>query len=464
MNWPLLANSLMVASASTMLAFLLGLAGAVALSASGKHPRRVLLALTIAVLALPGFLATNCWIDLLGVNGALHRWLPLNIFSLPGAGWILALLLWPVPALAIFSAWQKLELAHLELDPALRGLHLFRFLLLPAAKNAIIISVTITFALAINNFSVPAILQVKVFPAEVWVQFNTNLDARAALRLSWPLVLTPLLLIFFLRRTAILWPRVSTSDIAPALRRQLGSTWFGIGATVCAFALVCSLLVPLAQLAGHTRTWSEFMPAFVAGQSAVLNSLLYAVSAALFTVTLGAVLVRVAGLGWLWILFLVPGVLLGIAAVTAFNRPALDWFTRSAAIVVFLLTVRYFALAHSLARAAHQSLDRDLVDAARVDGASGFALFRHAVLPQIASPLAAAAYIVYVLCLWDVETILLVLPPGGETLAVRVFNLLHYGHNSHVNALCLLLLLLALAPLMAFAFFRWGFNQLGRKG
>jgi ABC-type Fe3+ transport system permease subunit len=147
-------------------------------------------------------------------------------------------------------------------------------------------------------------------------------------------------------------------------------------------------------------------------------------------------------------------VLLGIGALTAFNRPSLDWFTRSAAIVVFLLTARYFALAHSLIRAAHQSLDRDLIDAARVDGASGFTLFCHAVLPQIAPPLAAASYMVYVLCLWDVETILLVLPPGGETLAVRVFNLLHYGHNSHVNALCLLLLLLAMAPSGVFAFWK----------
>ena len=36
---------------------------------------------------------------------------------------------------------------------------------------------------------------------------------------------------------------------------------------------------------------------------------------------------------------------------------------------------------------------------------------------------------------------------GGETLAVRIFGLLHYGHNSQVNALCLLLLALAVAPL-----------------
>ncbi len=42
----------------------------------------------------------------------------------------------------------------------------------------------------------------------------------------------------------------------------------------------------------------------------------------------------------------------------------------------------------------------------------------------------------------------LVVPPGGETLALRIFNLLHYGHNAQVNALCLTLLLIALAPLV----------------
>ena len=49
---------------------------------------------------------------------------------------------------------------------------------------------------------------------------------------------------------------------------------------------------------------------------------------------------------------------------------------------------------------------------------------------------------------------MLVVPAGGETLALRVFNLLHYGHHAQVNALCLILLLLAVLPLVAWALFR----------
>jgi sugar lactone lactonase YvrE len=46
-------------------------------------------------------------------------------------------------------------------------------------------------------------------------------------------------------------------------------------------------------------------------------------------------------------------------------------------------------------------------------------------------------------------------PPGGESLSLRIFNLLHYGHNPQVNALCLLLLALALSPLLMAAAVAW---------
>ncbi|MFN0066947.1 MAG: 6-bladed beta-propeller, partial [Limisphaerales bacterium] len=82
-------------------------------------------------------------------------------------------------------------------------------------------------------------------------------------------------------------------------------------------------------------------------------------------------------------------------------------------------------------------------------GASGWLTWRDVILPQAGGPVLAAAYATYLLALWDVETVLLIQPPGGETLALRVFNLLHYGHNAQVNALCLMLLGLALLPLAA---------------
>ena len=454
-NWMLLANSLCVAVASTVLAMFFGFAVALVVAAGPVILRKPLIACCIVVLALPSFLVTNCWIDLLGATGKMHAVLPLNIFSLTGTIWVLSLMLWPIPALAILAAWQKLEPIHFDLEPALRGMSLINRLLWPAAKPIAFTASAVVFALALNNFGVPAILQVKVFPAQVWVRFNTNLDAIAALQLSWPLIVVPIALLLCVRQPSLTWPRYSAADFARPLGRQLGTTWLTSSSVICVIVMLLGLFAPLVQLTSTRRTWSEFAPALAAGVTALNNSVLYAAVAAVLCVLIGLLLARVSGWGWLWLLFLMPGVLLGIGAVTAFNRPGFEFFSRSSAIVIALLVTRYLALARSISRVALRAIDTDLIESGRLEGAAGLPLFRRILLPQIAPPVGVAVYFVYLLCLWDVETILLVIPPGGETLALRIFNLLHYGHNAHVNALCVLLLLLGLAPLFLFTLWRF---------
>ena len=154
----------------------------------------------------------------------------------------------------------------------------------------------------------------------------------------------------------------------------------------------------------------------------------------------------------LWLPFLVPGVLLGRSMIALFNGTPIYG---TAVIVVLAFTLRYLALAWTAIAHARSAVDRDVIDAARVSGASGWPLFRRIVWPQIASQVAAAWYVTYLLCLWDVETLVLIYPPGGETLALRIFHLLHYGHNAQVNAMCVTLLALALAPLAAWSAWRW---------
>src|SRR6185436_2566634 len=115
--------------------------------------------------------------------------------------------------------------------------------------------------------------------------------------------------------------------------------------------------------------------------------------------------------------------------------------------VVGALAFRYLALPLQAVIQARRSIDPDLSAAARADGATAWQAFWRAELPLLAGPLFAAWYVAYLFCLWDAETLTLIVPPGGETLSLRVFNMLHYGHTEQVNALCLWLLGLAVAPL-----------------
>jgi ABC-type Fe3+ transport system permease subunit/DNA-binding beta-propeller fold protein YncE len=455
MSWTLLKNSLLLSGLTAALAAVFGLLGALCLCSLGAAWRIRLLAVAVLALALPPFLVTDCWLYLLGHLGVWRRWLPLSIYSLGGAVWILALQFWPIPLLAAGAAWQRLEPSQLESETRLSGTALVRWLLLPSARPALAQGAVLTFVLALNNFTVPAILQVKAFPAEVWVSFSTSFDYAATLRLSWPLVLAPLALLVWLRRREISWPRLE-GGIAPRLfRRQLGRGWvWGSGlATLLLAGLAVAL--PLAQLAAQAQVWKSVPAALAAGQGACAMSFFLAAGTATLTVGLGLIGWRLPLGTFLWLPFLAPGILVRIGLIYALNRPPFSGLGDTVGLVLLALGIHYVAIGWNGAVLARRSVDTELTDAGVLSGASGWQLFRHVHWPQMAPQLAAAWYLTYLLCLWDVETLVLVVPPGGETLALRIFNLLHYGHNVQVHALCLLLLALALLPLLAYQAIKW---------
>ena len=402
MNWLLLKNSLLVGGLTTLLAVSLGFLAALWLAGLEGRWRHRLLAVAVMALALPPFLVTNCWLHFLGYAGVWRGWLPLNIVSLGGTVWILSLLTWPITVLMVLSAWQRLEPSQLESDVAVSGWWLIRGLLWPLAQTALTQAAVLTFVLALNNFAVPAILQVKVFPAEVWVLFNTTFDTAGALQMSWPLVVGPLLLLLWFARRGFPWPRTEGPVSARLFRQQLGPGWFWLcgGCT----SLLCLLAVglPVFQLISAKRTWTELPGALAAGQGALWNSFSLAAAAAttviLFSLCAGASrppqaavserpnlapsgsnVFRTSAFGlpsafgfrlsdfcrWLaWLPFLLPGVLLGIGLIVLLNRPWFALLYQSAAIVILAFVIRYLALGWNSVAHALRTVDRDLTDVA----------------------------------------------------------------------------------------------------
>ena len=183
MNWLLLKNSLCVGFCTAILATGAGSLAALWVAGLSTRARNWALGGAAAAFAMPPFVVTNCWLQFLGPAGSLRAWLPFDVVSLMGTVWILTLLLWPVSLFIVWSSLRRLEPSLLETDMALTGVPLIRHLLLPLARNAVLQASAIVFVLALNQFAVPAILQVRTLPAEVWIRFNTSFDS-GALRLS----------------------------------------------------------------------------------------------------------------------------------------------------------------------------------------------------------------------------------------------------------------------------------------
>jgi len=442
----LLFNSLGTSLLATVLALGLGFAAALFASALPARAQRTILVLAIIAMALPPFAVANCWLHYLGATGVWRHWLPIDLFSIWGVAWILALMFWPITFAAAWSAWRTLDSAHFDAEPALCGASLVRWLLFPVARDVIAAVAVLTFALALNQFSVPAIFQVKVLPVEFWIRFSTNLDAGKALAACWPLILIPFAAWLLLRRTQVSWPSLEGHANTNRFRHHLGRPLFVLTTIISVLVIGLSVAVPLWQLLASPRTWRELPQVFRAITPATVNTFVFAAAAASIAVVAGLCLWRLRLGGLLWILFLTPGVLLSVAIIWLFNRSMLEVIYRSTAIVVIALCLRYAGPVWALVRRAFITVDRSVLEAATLDGLRGWALVRHVYLPHAAPVLFAAWYIAYLLCLWDVETLALLYPPGAETLALRVFNLLHYGHMAQVNGLCIILLGLALAP------------------
>jgi ABC-type Fe3+ transport system permease subunit/DNA-binding beta-propeller fold protein YncE len=472
MNWLLIKNSFFVTGLTTVLAVSLGLMAALWVTSLGTRSRNLFLALAVMALVLPPFLVTNCWLHFLGHTGVWRGWLPFDIFSLGGSVWILTLLTWPITLLVVWSAWTQLESSQLESDSAVAGWALVRAILFPIARPAIAQAAVLTFVLALNNFAVPAILQTKVFPDEVWIRFNTTFDTIGAIKLSLPLILVPLVMLLLFARRGFQWPRAEGAATARAFRRQLGRGWFWASAACALILSVLSLGLPAFQLGSTNRTWTELPGALAAGHSAIWNSILLAALSATFVISISFLIGTLSNPlrarpslfnpcnlfnlfnAFLWLPFLIPGVLIGIFLIAVFNRPILAAFYQSIGIVILAFIIRYIALGWNTVAHSVRGIDADLADAARLSGATRWQILRHVHWPQIAPQIAAAWYIVYLLCIWDVESMILVVPPGGDTLALRIFNLLHYGHNAQVNALCVALLGAAVMPLLLWK--AWG--------
>ncbi len=462
MNVLLWINSLGVAAVATFLAMLLAAPVALCLQWFPPAGRRCLLGGVLVVLVLPAFFVAGMWMQIVGFAGAWRvggeawggRLLPVLMSAL-----VLALLLWPVTALLLTGVWDRVELRLLEAQPDLRGWPLWRHGLWPLARGHLLPPAALTAALALGNFGVPSLFQARIWSEEIWVDFSTRFDVGAAFTRSWPLIAISLLLAVLALRRPLEWPVRGIPAGGGLLGERLGRRGRWLAGGGAAVVLGVSLGLPLLLAGGATRTWVELPGALRAAWPALVRSVGYAACAATLVLGVALATARFRAPAALAPAFFLPGIFTGMLLLRAFERPPLLALRDTWVVVVAGLGLRHAFVAWFLAARLWRGADARLHEVARLAGAGTLAQWRHVIWPRSGGALAAGWFFVYVLCLWDVETLILIVPPGGDTLALMIFNLLHYGHNAQVSALCVLLAGAALFPLglwaLGAALYQW---------
>jgi len=138
----------------------------------------------------------------------------------------------------------------------------------------------------------------------------------------------------------------------------------------------------------------------------------------------------------------VPAPLVAQSVIWLLNRESpllLGWlYDRSILAPTLTVAVRGLPAVTVVLWFAFRSIADDQLDTATVDGAGMWRRLWSVAVPQSAAPLAVAWLIGFAIAAGDVTASILVMPPGIETAAVRVFELIHAGVDEQVAGLCLL--------------------------
>ncbi|MFT5288646.1 MAG: iron(III) transport system permease protein [Planctomycetota bacterium] len=389
----------------------------------------------------------------------------------------------PLVALFVARAAERIDGRLEETALQIGGMRAVLAMELPLLAPAAATGACLAFAFAVNDFGVPDYVssvgpKFNVYADEIklnWDQYQRpGLAVASALPLV-ALVLAALLPALSLRRRGAL-ASLGEGFVQPKTLR-LGNWRFG-ALLFCLCLVAAGTFVPILRLFweaaampqqlnehdsllgalsnGGARLVKEFGVALQRARVDLGNSLVYASGAALLCAPIGLILghgierarsarMRFLGESLSLLPIASPALLFGIGTIALWNHDATARFYDSGWMAMLLFAGKYLPFAILISAGAVAALGRELEESAALVGASPTRRLVSIVAPSLVGTLVASLVLVFVFAMRDLDAALLV-PAANKTVIMRVFNGVHFGRDSYVAALSLLLLFAILLP------------------
>lgn len=463
----LLYNTTVLGLSTAALATLIGAPLGIALARIDLPWKPLVRILLAAPMLLPPYVAALAWVSLGGGAGLLAQIVGQDVastwtYSLPGAVLVLALVLYPLSMLATEVAVRRIEPRLEEAALILTSpRHVLWRITMRLAAPSIVAAALLMFVLAVSEFGVPALLQVRVYTTEVFTAFSALYDFGRATMLAVPLLL--LSIVVAALAVAIAGERLVTTRRGLATgETALLHTWRTAGVVAAALVVVIALITPLALLlreALGVRSWT----ATVGGSSAAIaNSLVFAATGATLATGVGLVLGYarararrsisfLADLTFV-ALFSVPSTVIGVGLIGLWNRPGLlGALYGTDAMLLLGYMARFLPVAALGIAAAVRQIPSSHEEAAATAGAGWFRTMARIVMPQAFAGMTAVWVVVFVLAFGELGASILIAPPGETTLPIRIYTLIANAPPAQIAALALLQAGVILSPLVLLA-------------
>jgi iron(III) transport system permease protein len=468
-NWILLGRSLLLSSLVSVSSTVIGVGMALVMERSDTPGRRLVAGLLALPLVFPPYVLAVGWFEVLGRQGyvlglageAVAAWTSSRLFGLPGCLLVLTGAYVAVPLLLTTAYLRGVgpsleEAGQLTLSP----FGVLRRLTLPLVKPGILLAFILVFLLSLGELGATTFLRYDVFPVATLIEFSAFYDFGAATAAAAPLVLVTFVLVLLERvqlgKRAFAF---RSAEIARMTIRLGGRKWLVLA--VCLLAAAIIVILPLAGIFTRGARPDSLRLAWLQGAAACWRSLVIAAIAATVITASGFVIGieqarqrgRLPSLvdTLLLLLFTLPGTVIGIGLILAWNRPATQWAYASPILLVAGFCIQYLALSSRMVLAGSTQIPASMEEAAAIAGASWWRIQTRIVAPLLFPVILTVWAAAFIFCARDVSLPLLLAPPGQDTLTSRTLTLAANAPPGLIAGLCVLTLALALLPIALLA-------------
>ena len=440
--------------------------------------RRVWAVLTVLPLVIPSYVGGLVAVAALGPKGLVQQMLegPFgvdrmpDIYGLPGATLVLALLSYPYVLLSIRAALWTLDPA---LEEASRGLGngawaTFRRVTLPHLRPAIAAGGLLVALYTLSDFGAVSLLRFNSFTRVIFLQYETAFDRTLAAASSLVLVMVALVLLVIEARARgrSLYHRTSAGAARRTATLQLGRwRWPALAfmGTVVAFALAAPMAVLGYWLVRGVQAgeplgfvWDAAASSLYVSALAAAATLVAALPVAMLTVRhpgwASAILGRITYIG-----FALPGIVVALAFVY-FGARYVTPIYQTLGLLVLAYVLLFLPVAVGTLRASLLQINPHVEEAARSLGRPPLHVFVTVVLPMLRAAMLASAIGVFLVTMKELPATLILGPLEFKTLATVTWSASSAAFFARAAAPALLLVLLSSIPVAFFTFReqRWG--------
>jgi len=454
----LLGRSLGVGMSVTLLSVAIGIPLGRVLTAHDLPGRRVLWWIVLVPLVIPPYVLTGAWLHVFAPFGWLNQTLTvwggheavIRLTSWPGCIGCLTQAYAPIVILFMATAWRTLDwsvvdAARLETQ----GWRLWRVAYWPQLKPHVLAAACFVLIFSLVQYSVPSLLGVQTYPVEIFTQFSAFYNESAAIAASVPLVVLVMGLILIQVRVMTNRPYVQVSPGSEGEARFTLGRWRFVVSMALLLWWGGTLIWPFACVYRQSQGWRAILTTAHGHGDWILYTSLMALLTAGVATFLGVVLGpwlacgRSRGLRFLdlccWLPLAWPGTVLGLGIIKIESYLP-SWHVRDTWGVGLLLAYigLFSALAIRISQAGYRRLDTHVTELAVMDCPHWLNRWRHVDVHLLGSSFCLSLILVFVQVVGELNATILLLPPGKQTLAVSIDNLLHYGASATASALCLL--------------------------